>query len=58
MTKVLAAKSNAEFEEAYNNMVQYAEENGLTDEALEACNQLMQEKYPEDWAALQGGFKK
>ena len=58
MTKVLAAKSDAEFEEAYNNMVQYAEENGLTDEALEACNQLMQEKYPEDWAALQGGFKK
>ena len=56
MTQVLAAKSDEEFETAYDRMVNYAVDNGITDETMDDVNQLMQDKYPDDWATLQAGF--
>ena len=58
MTKVLASKSDEEFEKAYDKMVKYAVDNGLTDATMDAINKLMQDKYSEDWATMQAGFDK
>lgn len=55
MTKVLAAKSDEEFEKAYAKMIEFAEKNGLDDAALAAAEKLLQDKYPEDWAAYLEG---
>lgn len=45
LTKIFAAVSDAEFEEAYKNMVTYAEQNGCTDAALEHFNKFYKEEY-------------
>jgi hypothetical protein len=56
LTKCLAARSDDEFESAYADMLDFAEQNGLTDAAVKACEDLMKEKYAEDWATYLAGY--
>ncbi|MDR1530766.1 MAG: hypothetical protein LBS62_01010 [Clostridiales bacterium] len=56
LTRCLAAQSDAEFEAAYQAMIDFAEQNGLTDEAVKECQTLMETKYAEDWATYLAGY--
>ncbi|MDR1438846.1 MAG: hypothetical protein LBJ10_02175 [Clostridiales bacterium] len=56
LTKCLAARTDDEFESAYAAMIDFAEQNGLTDAAAKECEDLMKAKYPEDWATYLAGY--
>ena len=56
MTQVLAASDDAEFETLYANMLRFAEENGLNDQAIADAEKLMQDKYPFDWNTFVRGY--
>lgn len=56
MTKVLAAKSDEEFNESYDKMVKFASDNGLNQAGIDKIVELLKEKYPDDWAAMQAGY--
>ena len=55
MTKCFAAQDDAAFEVAYNNMVTFARENGITDEAIRQCQEYLEQNFPEDWASYLAG---
>ena len=56
LTRVMAARTDEEFEQYYGEMLAFAEDNGLTEESLAEINRLMEEKYSTDWAAMQKGY--
>ncbi len=56
LTRVLAAKTDAEFDDYYQKVVEFADANGLTDDSVAQIDALLKEKYPEDWAALTAGY--
>ena len=47
LMKVFVAKDDKEFEKRYNDVIKYAEENGLTDETLKQCNEFYEKDYNE-----------
>ena len=49
MLKVFAAGSDQEFEKKYNEMVKYAETNGLTDEVYKNASKWYKEEYNKDY---------
>lgn len=51
-THCLAAKSDEEFEKAWEELIKYEERNGYTDEALEEANKVLIEKNGGDISAL------
>lgn len=55
MTKIFAAKSDADFDKAYAAMVDFASKNGLNDAACADAQKLMQDKYTADWNAYLAG---
>lgn len=55
MTKCFAAKSDGEFEKLFGKMTEFAQKNGLNADSLSAAEKLMQDKYPDDWAAYLEG---
>ncbi len=56
LTKCLAARTDDEFEKAYQDMIDFATMNGLTEETLAACEELMKTQYAEDWATYMEGY--
>ncbi|ANE45234.1 hypothetical protein SY83_01580 [Paenibacillus swuensis] len=52
MKKVYTAQSDEQFEKLYTDMVDYAEQNGLTDETLVKINQVFAERNKEQMANL------
>ncbi|MCL2703577.1 MAG: hypothetical protein FWE91_08240 [Defluviitaleaceae bacterium] len=56
MTRILTASTDEEFETLFQRMVDFAEQNGLTEEALREAEQLMRDVYPTDWAAWLAGY--
>lgn len=56
LLKVLAARSDEEFEQYFNDMVQYAADHGLNEETCAIWEEYIKTNYPDDWAALEKGF--
>jgi len=56
LTKCLAARNDEEFEKAYQDMIDFAELNGMTAEALAECEELMKTQYTEDWETYMAGY--
>jgi len=55
LTRCLAASSDAEFERLFDEALRFSQENGMTQDTLDAINAYVQENFAEQWAGLQGG---
>ena len=49
LTKCLAAQSDDEFEKAYQDMLDFADQNGLNDTSVAECEKYLQDNFPQDW---------
>jgi hypothetical protein len=56
MTRVLAAQSDEEFEQAYQTMVEFAEMHGLTEEAVKDAENWWRTNFPDDFNAYVAGY--
>jgi hypothetical protein len=56
LVATLAARSEADFDKLYQELIDFAEYNGFTDEAVAECVQYMKDNYPDDWATYQKGY--
>jgi len=51
MMRILAARSDDEFDQAFARMIQISEENGFTEDVLRLIEQNLQDNFPDDWYA-------
>jgi len=56
LSKCLAARTDAEFEQYYQEMLDFAHMNGLNAESVQASIDWMKAEYPDEWAAYLKGY--
>jgi hypothetical protein len=56
LSKCLAAQSDGEFEKAYQDMIDFADQNGLNANSVTAAEKYLQENFPEDWNTYLLGY--
>ena len=56
LTKALAADTDESFDILFAEALQFARDNGFTEEAFLKCDKLLQEKYPYDWNTMIVGY--
>lgn len=49
LLKVFTAENDAQFEEYFQDVLDYCQETGVNDDALKQCEEVMKEKYPDSW---------
>jgi len=54
MIRIMAARSDEEFEQYFDRMIQMCEDAGFTEEVLDKMEQALKDNAPEDWAAYMG----
>ena len=56
LTKALAAESDESFDILFEEALQFARDNGFTEETFRKCEKVLQEQYPYDWNTMLAGY--